>query len=322
MRKDLKYYCYQLEKLRRDYKNGGAPHKPILLISLIQAFQQKLFLNEKVTIIPELVGLFKSNWQTLVSTKHNCLFSLPFYHMISEPFWRLVPNEGCEIWVKSKSSMRSINNLTTAIKYAIIDKELVDLMMDFDNSNLLINFILETYFPNTKANFFSNNNSYFKDIELQIIEEKEDDYKKRLLKIRDELNSEMYQEEIYIRSNVFKRKIPKIYNYTCCISGLRIDSLFEVSMIDACHIIPFSESYNDTITNGIALCPNLHRAFDRGLISIDNDYRVLISDRFNEYNDSTYSIKQFNGKQIHLPYMGRYYPSQEALLIHRKRFNF
>ena len=30
--KDIVYYCSCFKKLRRDRKNGGAPHKPILLI--------------------------------------------------------------------------------------------------------------------------------------------------------------------------------------------------------------------------------------------------------------------------------------------------
>ncbi|MDR2064942.1 MAG: hypothetical protein LBP85_04455, partial [Prevotellaceae bacterium] len=40
-----------------------------------------------------------------------------------EPFWKLVANAGCEKWVESKSSMRSFSNLTTAVKYALIDKK-------------------------------------------------------------------------------------------------------------------------------------------------------------------------------------------------------
>lgn len=60
-------------------------------------------------------------------------------------------------------------------------------------------------------------------------------------------------------------------------------------MIDACHIVPFSESYNDIVTNGIALCPNLHRAFDSGLISIDENYKVIVSNTFIEERNN-YSI--------------------------------
>ncbi|WP_079718442.1 HNH endonuclease [Parapedobacter luteus] len=45
---------------------------------------------------------------------------------------------------------------------------------------------------------------------------------------------------------------------------------------------PFSVSHDDRIGNGIALCPNMHRAFDRGLLSVDEDYRVIVSPHFTE----------------------------------------
>ncbi len=320
--KDIVYYCSCFKKLRRDRKNGGAPHKPILLISLIQAFQQKIFLDERIPIVPELVGLFKSNWKLLVDTNHQCLFALPFYHMHTEPFWQLVPNAGCELWVQSKNSMRSFSNLTTAVRYALIDNELAILFQNKQNSQILIDFLLETYFQDKKQSYYSGTDNYLIDIENQIVNEPQEDYKKRLLQIQKTLNNEEFQEEIFVRSNVFKKEVPKIYNFTCCISGLRVDSISNVSMIDACHIIPFSESYNDTITNGIALCPNLHRAFDRGLISISDNYKVLMNTGFSEINETSYSLKQFEGKELLLPSNTRYRPSQESLRHHRDKFGF
>jgi putative restriction endonuclease len=312
IKKDVIYYYSRFEKLRRDSKNGGAPHKPILLISLIQAIQQNLFNSNKIFIIPELVGLFKSNWKNLVVTNHQCLFTLPFYHMHTEPFWLLIPNAGCELWVKSKSSMRSFSNLTTAVKHAQIDEELFKILQNKQDSEILLHFLLDKYFPDTKSNFSTGSNNYIQDIENQIMLDPEEDYKRRLLTIRGQLDNDAFQEEIYVRSSIFKNEIPKIYNYTCCISELRIDAISNVSMIDACHIIPFSESYNDTITNGIALCPNLHRAFDRGLISIDDKYKVIASNSFSEINETNYSLKQFEGKQILLPDNKNYYPSLGA----------
>jgi len=322
MLKNLKYYCSLFEKLRRDFKNGGAPHKPILLISLIQSFQQNIYKTNQIAILPELVGLFKSNWAALVTSNHTCLFTLPFYHMSTEPFWNLVPNPGCEIWVKSKSSMRSFANLKTAIKHAIIDIELFNLLQNKEDLNVLLYFLLDKYFPETKSKFYNSGNNYITDIKNQIVEEPFENYQKRILKIREELNSEQYEEEIYIRSNIFKREIPKIYNNTCCISGMRIDAIENISMIDACHIIPFSESYNDTISNGIALCPNLHRAFDRGLISISKDYRVLINGNFSEPNRTSYNIKQFENMRIFLPDDERFYPSFESLSFHLKKWGY
>ena len=323
MLKDLKYYCFKFENLRRDYKNGGAPHKPILLISLIQAFQQNLFNSNQITIIPEFVGLFKSNWNCLVNSNHTCLFTLPFYHMSSESFWSLIPNIGCEIWVQSKSSMRSFSNLTTAIKCALIDEELKNLLIKKVDSDILLHFILEKYFPDTKNNFnATNGNNYITEIENQIVQDTQENYQERILKIRKKLDVEEFQEEVFIRSNIFKKEIPKIYNFTCCISGMRIDATENISMIDACHIIPFSVSYNDTISNGIALCPNLHRAFDRGLISISNDYKVLVKRNFIENQNSVFNIFQFDKKQIILPSSKNSYPSIKNLDFHRNKFGF
>lgn len=87
-------------------------------------------------------------------------------------------------------------------------------------------------------------------------------------------------------------------------------------MIDACHIVPFSESYDDTVSNGIALCPNLHRAFDRGLISINQDFVVRVSGNFIE--EGSYSVRRFDGKRIELPSKMKHWPAIENLEWHKK----
>jgi putative restriction endonuclease len=102
---------------------------------------------------------------------------------------------------------------------------------------------------------------------------------------------------------------------------MRIDATINVSMVDACHIVPFRESYDDTITNGIALCPNLHRAFDRGLITIDKNYRVVIAKIFKE-EQNNYAISIFQGKQIELPDKNTYFPLMENFEKHRNKFRY
>ena len=93
-------------------------------------------------------------------------------------------------------------------------------------------------------------------------------------------------------------------------------------MVDACHIIPFSDGFNDTISNGLSLCPNLHRAFDRELIAINNDFIVIVNKNFSEFFQSSYNIKQFEGKRICLPSKDLHFPSFESLDYHRKKFGF
>jgi putative restriction endonuclease len=321
--KDLNYYLLKFEKLRRDRKNGGAPHKPVLLLSVINLFEVNPLQARQIYITPELITFFKSNWANLVDSDHHMTFALPFFHMKSDEFWKLKANPGCEKWVEAKTAMRSFSNLNTAVQCAEIDFELFQLLKDAACREILKLFLLEEYFPKTKCHYKNNsllNN--LNNISKNIREESSTEYKQQLSKLKVQLDNNSFEEEVFIRGSLFKREIPKIYNNTCSITGLRIDAVISVSMIDACHIVPFSESYDDTISNGIALCPNLHRAFDRGLISIDENYRVMISPVFSEPELSSHSILQFEGQCIRLPDMQKFFPAQENLANHKKRYGF
>ncbi|GHV28640.1 hypothetical protein FACS1894176_11250 [Bacteroidia bacterium] len=153
MNKNLEYYVHCFTHLKRDMKNGGAPHKPILLLSVIRLFENGLFTNNQIFVLPELVASFKTNWVKLVVTNHFPIFALPFYHLSSEPFWKLIANADCEKWIESKSSMRSFGNLTTAVNYALIDNELANLLLLPENRDILKIALLDKYFPDTKSNF-------------------------------------------------------------------------------------------------------------------------------------------------------------------------
>jgi len=321
MNKDLPYYIHCFTRLKRDMKNGGAPHKPILLLSIIRMFENGIFTNNQIYVLPELVASFKANWSKLVITNHYPIFALPFYHMSSEPFWKLMPNVGCEKWIESKSSMRSLGNLTMAVQFALIDNELANLLLVPENRDILKISILDKYFPHTKSNYGSNGNDDLPS--ASILHENSEEYKRKIIELKNKVDENAFQEEIFIRGGLFKREVPKIYNNTCAISGLRLTAVTTtVSMIDACHIVPFSESYDDTLTNGIALCPNLHRAFDRGLISISDNYTVLINKNFVEDKNSAFNLSQFEGKQIILPYSTELFPELRNVAIHRKKFGF
>jgi len=102
---------------------------------------------------------------------------------------------------------------------------------------------------------------------------------------------------------------------------MKVEFNNRASLIDACHIQPFAHSFDDTIRNGIALSPNLHRAFDSGMIAISDDYTVLLHEQVKDLS-ANYSIKQFDNKQLFLPQNTIYHPDPQRLKDHRKRFNF
>jgi putative restriction endonuclease len=310
----LQKYLIQFKKLRVDRSHGIAPHKPVLLLSILQAYKQKLYTSNRIYITPELVALFKSTWNLIVTTSHDCRISYPFYYLKSDKFWALIPKEGFENLELLSSIAKSFNNLNAAIECAVLEEDLFKLMDNEYSNNILTQFLLDEYFP--KAISFNKKgikNEYLiiEGIKNRILNESSEEYRKEIQKLILQNN----EEELFLRGSIFKREIPKIYNNACCISGMRIDSIQNVSMIDACHIIPFSTSYDDTVTNGISLCPNLHRAFDRGLISIGSKYEVLISNTFNE-ESSEYMIKKFAGSKISLPEIKDYWPLIDNLRWH------
>ena len=320
MKDKLPYYIHCFTHLKRDFKNGGAPHKPILLLSIIALFEEGILSDNHIYILPELVAAFKSNWSKLVITNHFPIFAMPFYHMSSEPFWTLIPNIGCEKWIESKSSMRSLGNLTIAVQFASINKELSDILLVSEYRDILKISLLDKYFPETKSSYAVSGNNDLSSV--SVLYESSKEYKRKIMELKNHVDENCFQEEIFIRGGLFKREIPKIYNNTCAISGLRIDATANVTMVDACHIVPFSEGYDDTLTNGIALCPTLHRAFDRGLILISDNYTVLINKNFVENRTSTYNLYQFESKEIILPNTIDIYPSLENIRKHREKYEF
>lgn len=324
--KTLEFYIRAFQKLQRAPNLGGAPHKPILLLSIIKSFDFGVYSSNRITITPELISFFKSFWSKLVTTGHKESFVLPFYHMKGERtnFWKLVPKPGFQFALTSSKSIKSFKALSEALDYALIDSELFEILQDRTNRNILIEAILSKYFHSNEISKVEEiKGDYYKEIQTQLFNDPSSEYIENVKNLYGNLNNidEDLELENFSRSEAFKKEIPKIYDYSCAITGMRVDSTINVSLIDACHIIPFSESYNDTIKNGIALCPNMHRAFDRGLITIDDNYRVLVSKNFME-SYSHYSIKQFDRKEILLPENENYWPGLENLRHHRNSFNW
>jgi len=313
-------YLNYFKKLNRGYSKslGRAPHKPILLLSVLQLVKSGSIDSNKIFITADLILAFKRNWKQLVDTEHSPNFSLPFYHLQSEPFWYLVPKTGKRIALTKSKSIKSFKNLRDNIAYAEIDKELYLLFQNPISQTLLEQYILDQYFSSTKSEYSVQEKTYEESfIENSILNESTEAYQNQIQSLRNRLEEDEFEEEVFVRGGLFKRTVPKIYDFTCSISGMKITSTHSVQMIDACHIYPFSLSNDDTVPNGIALSPNLHRAFDRGLITINSDYIVRVSPSVSE-NNSIFSLSQFEGKQISLPKKLSWYPSIEYLNWHNK----
>ncbi len=306
----LAQYIQKLTRLHRDRSHGApAPHKPVLLLSVIDNIERGRITDNRICITPELVATFMEIWGMLVKEgPFEPRFALPFFHLRSDKFWRLVPFPDKAPAITSSGSIRSFTSLKETIAWAEIDPELYDLMSYPVSREAIRTALLDFYFRSTKNNYRrekANEGAYLIHLEEEVLENTAD----------SSANMVAEEEVLYLRGNAFRKAIPRAYGFTCAISGMRVIAA-EISLVDACHIIPFSISHDDTIGNGIALCPNLHRAFDRHLITIGDDYRVLVKTEFSEAGESDYTIKKYAGREILLPTDKKYWPSKVNLAWH------
>jgi predicted restriction endonuclease len=113
----------------------------------------------------------------------------------------------------------------------------------------------------------------------------------------------------------FRRAVLASYGYKCSFCGLEVRSL-----LNASHIIPWNASVDRRANpkNGFCLCVLHDRAFDRGLMSVDADSRLLISKRLKKKNPSPLhrvGFLELEGERINLP--GRFLPDEICLEYHR-----
>lgn len=304
----LKNYIKRFTHLRQGVtKYGKAPHKPVLLLTFIELFEKAELSENKIYISPELVARFKEIFALFVRTAHTSDFSLPFYHLATEGFWSVSTKLGAAL----NMHIRSIHTLNDVVDYGSFDDELYTLLINTESRNVLKSALLDHYFPEAKAEYLqTRQGDYIQNLQSYLLNESPAGY---TLAIND-----TDEEEQFIRGGMFKKLVPQVYNHTCCISGMRLVSNHGFSMIDACHIVPFSLSKDDRINNGLALCPNLHRAFDRGLISVDEKLKVMVSDAIAEDLSNSYALLHLRGKPLTLPFGEKHFPNASNLAWHRQ----
>ena len=80
----LSYYAKKFQRLRVDRAHGTAPHKPILLLSVIELFERNAIAQNRIDLSPQLNQTFLNYWSYLGSASHNPDISRPFFHMRGE----------------------------------------------------------------------------------------------------------------------------------------------------------------------------------------------------------------------------------------------
>lgn len=121
-----------------------------------------------------------------------------------------------------------------------------------------------------------------------------------------------------IRDANFRRQVCEAYDDRCAVTGLRIINGGGRSEVQAAHIWGVGEGGPDVVQNGLALSGTVHWLFDRHLISLTDDYRLLVS--HNKVPTELRALFERQMDRIHLPKDERCWPHPTYLKKHRERY--
>ena len=111
---------------------------------------------------------------------------------------------------------------------------------------------------------------------------------------------------------VFSDNIRIIYDNKCCVTGLSTRSLLQ-----GCHISSYGKDKKNrgNPKNGLCMSLIIHKCFDEGLLSINQDYKIVLSPTIKDKELLNYLLK-YKDLKINLPIKKEHYPDKELLMKH------
>jgi len=278
---------------------GKAPHKPLLLLCILDMVEVGEFPARAFTRSPGLMLRFRSygaivtdRWPTRLDLR------LPFFHLSTQEFW--------EAFDAEMRPAGSPDNCAVCEMHP----EFFDLLAD-PGFRLKARMVLITkYFDPTERI------ALFESLGIQsggpnppptgrIMEEAEEAAKRKG------------------RSARFAVRVCSEYRYTCALTGYRCDTGEGATIVDAAHIEQWATTRNDDPTNGLALSKNAHWMFDAGLWSIADDLRIIVNHgSFIEHGPEAFRLGTFAGRHLQFDPASKLRPSLECIRRHRRRLRY
>lgn len=235
-----------------------APHKPLLLLSLIELAEAGELPPGPLPLSAGLRVRFMGYWQIVVrrwTTRPD--IRMPFYYLSTQGFWTPRREDGTP--AKDADSTATID----------LDAEFLGLLAQPLFREIARHALLQTWFPDVEQAalyaLLGMDRRRGADVIGRIAEE-EAEYARRTG-----------------RDARFRIQVVSGYRYTCALTGYTLTAARTgATMVEAAHIADFASTRNNDPRNGLALCPNAHWAFDEGLwgvAAVGEAFRVVIADR-------------------------------------------
>lgn len=120
------------------------------------------------------------------------------------------------------------------------------------------------------------------------------------------------------RDSKFRDKILRAYGYSCAVCGFNVRLAHTLVGVEAAHIKWHQAGGPDVEENGIALCSLHHKLFDRGVFTINNERRMIVSQDAHGTNGFDEWLMRYHGNEIFKPIETSYYPKDDFIYWHVK----
>lgn len=124
------------------------------------------------------------------------------------------------------------------------------------------------------------------------------------------------ETKVRVGQYFFRLSVLSAYGNTCCVTGIK-----KPELLIASHIKPWKDSDSKTErtnpSNGLCLNALHDKAFDRGLITLDMNYRIVISKKLSDINMDEKTrlwFFSYNNEQIVLP--DKFIPGKDFIEYH------
>lgn len=278
---------------------GKAPHKPLLLLSLLDMAEAGELTSRAFTRSAGLVVRFRSygaivteRWPTRLD------LGLPFFHLSTQGFWAPFTSE-----MQSASS-------PDVCAVCEINPEFFELLCDPGFRLKARMILISRYFePTERVAFFESLGIQSGNVGKQAAERV--------------LSKAVEAAKRKGRSARFSVRVVAEYRYTCALTGYKCTTTEGTTIVDAAHIEAWSKTQNDDVTNGLALSKNAHWMFDEGLWAVDDEFRILVNPhKFDEKGPEALRLVSFAGRHLQFDPAAKLRPSCEYLLQHRVHFGY
>ncbi|WP_053846918.1 phosphorothioated DNA-binding restriction endonuclease [Streptomyces sp. NRRL B-24085] len=241
----------RLAKLRQWTRNGTrAPHKPLLLLYALGRYQEDTGSALRYTAVEEDLRRLLTEYGPPNRTSP----AYPFHHLVSDGVWEVrtdrghgSPGSGVRDLRRTGATGRLAPELRTALDG---DPELL---------GRIAQLLLDLHFPP----------SLHEELREAVGLEPEVAPTEHLPSLRRRQRDRRMRETVLTA-----------YEYRCAFCGYdgRISTV--PVGLEAAHVRWWAFGGPDDVDNGLCLCSLHHKLFDKGVLGVDADHRILVSQRF------------------------------------------